>query len=70
MNDIDFPCLGDRCIDFVCLYNHSINEFIDSFRNILVIGVFFTIRDSFSPALSTDTLLALLSTTGSSPRVS
>ena len=37
MNVIDFSCLGD-CFRFACLYNHSINNFIDSLRNI--IGVY------------------------------
>ena len=35
MNVIDFSCLGDGLHRFACLYNHSINEFIDSLRNII-----------------------------------
>ena len=37
VNVIDSSCLGD-CFRFACLYNHSINNFIDSLRNI--IGVY------------------------------
>lgn len=57
MNVIDFSCLGD-CFRFACLYNHSINNFIDSLRNI--IGVYpLTVSVAFQVHV-TKTLLQFL----------